>query len=143
MDYKEKIEEVLTQVLTEKTFNIDVIEKIKSLKDGFESSTKLVDELKSRLDFITKENTQLNQKNGELHIKLDTYIQRENDISDKEKNLAKTNYELEFQKKRADEIKELMMIVFKNPVVRKSSYNNVNDYGNNKNESGATEITEE
>lgn len=135
-NYKQKIEEVLTQALTEKTFSLEIIEKIKSLKDGFEASTKLVDELNNRLEFYSKENNELKDNLSKTTEKLDKYIKREEVIKDKESALKKTEYELEFQTKRANEIKELMMIVFKNPVVRSSTFNNTYDSGSNKSHNG-------
>lgn len=131
--YQQKIDEVLTQVLTEKTFSLEIIEKIKSLKDGFEANTELVNELDERLKFTTKQNEELRTNLSDTNSKLDAYIKRESEIKTKEIALDKTNYELDFQKKRADEIKELMMIVFKNPVVRSNVYksgNAGNDYTN-------------
>jgi len=131
--YQQKIDEVLTQALTEKTFSLEIIEKIKSLKDGFEANTKLVDELSERLKFTTKQNEELRTTISDTNSKLDAYIKRESEIKTKEIALDKTNYELDFQKNRANEIKELMMIVFKNPVVRSNVYrngNNGNDYVN-------------
>lgn len=143
MKYIEKIEEVLTQALTEKTFSLEIIEKIKSLKDGFEASEKLVDELQTRLEFITKQNIEIQGNLNTTTEKLNKYIEREKIISEKEASLAKTNYELEFQTKRANEIKELMMIVFKNPVVRSSTFNNTYDNGSSKSINGGVTTEQE
>lgn len=141
--YQAKIEEVITQALTEKTFSLEIIEKIKSLKDGFEANEKLVEELNKRLEFITKENNEVKSNLNITIEKLNKYIERENAIKEKETALAKTNYELEFQTKRANEIKELMMIVFKNPVVRSSTFNNTYDSGSNKSNNGGITTEQE
>lgn len=134
--YQEKIEEVLTQALTEKTFSLEIIEKIKSLKDGFQANELLLEELHKRLEFVTKENVELKDNLSKTTDKLNKYIEREETIKTKESNQKKTEYELEFQKARANEIKELMMIVFKNPVVRSSTFNNTYDSGSSKSYSG-------
>lgn len=136
MDYQTQIEEVLTQAITEKTFSLEIIEKIKSLKDGFEANKKLVDSLNERIESLVTNNKQLSFDLNNARIKLDTYLKREEEILKKEKELDRNNYELQFQKNRANEIKELMMIVFKNPIVRKSTFLNNNDYGTSKTTNG-------
>jgi len=126
-NYKIKIEEVLTQALTEKTFSLEIIEKIKSLKDGFEASqlllktnTEVIDNLNKQIIILRKDQESLNE-----------YKKRESEIKDKENSLAKKDYELEFQKNRANEIKELMTIVFRNPTILENSCRNYTDQSGN------------
>lgn len=132
-NYKKKIEEILAQTLTEKTFSLEIVDKIKTLKDDFESSQKLIDSLREKSLHNEKMITNLEERNTKLQELVNSYTIREKEISDKEKKLEKTNYELQFQTKRGDEIKELFGIVFKNPIVREGVYktgNNNNDYFN-------------
>ena len=141
--YQKKIDEVLTQALTEKTFSLEIIEKIKSLKDGFESNLKLTDELNNRIDFYVKQITEKDKTIEEQQVKIKSFMEREDKIIEAEKTANKNKYELEFQKKRADEIKEIMGIVFKNPIVRETAYKNYSDYGSGKSENSSVEKTAE
>lgn len=126
-NYKTKIEEVLTQALTEKTFSLEIIEKIKSLKDGFEANQLLIKNKDEQIVELKKIEVAYN----EVCKKLEEYRKRENEIKDKENALAKTNYELEFQKNRANELKEVMMIAFRNPTLMENSSRNYYDASGN------------
>lgn len=124
MNYQEKISTIVEEALTEKTFSLDIITKIKELKDDF---AKLLEENKTlvnrnidmgvRNEELSKMNTQLVNKNIE-------YSAREEVLTQKEKEADKKEYELAFQTKRGDEIKELFGIVFKNPTLQTAVYRN-------------------
>lgn len=140
--YQEKIEEVITQALTEKTFSLEIIEKIKSLKDGFESSQKTIELMTLSAESSQKTIDELRTQNANLSSRVKSFEDRELDIKTKERELEKNKYELEFQQKRANEIKELFGIVFKNPVVQKSSFNSHNKYENGFSNSSSSNSTE-
>ena len=125
MDNIKKIEEILDQALTEKTFSLDIINKIKELKDGFEAASKLTDSLNLQLDDTRKTLDATRKDKDVLALKLNAYENREKDIITKEKELAKNLYELDFQKKRADELKELVSLVFRNPRIVSSKSTSV------------------
>lgn len=140
--YQEKIEEVITQALTEKTFSLEIIEKIKSLKDGFESSQKTIELLTLSGESSGKTINELRTQNESLSSRVKSFEDRESNIRTKEKELEKNIYELEFQQKRANEIKELFGIVFKNPVMQKTAYNSHNKYENGFSNSGSSNSNE-
>ncbi len=126
--YKEKIEEVLTQALTEKTFSLEIIEKIKSLRDGFIQNENIIKQQIIKIEELSKQNSEITSYNIKLQNIVESYETREKDLEQKEKKSDKVLYELDFQKKRADEIRELFQIVFKNPVVRETAYKNASGF---------------
>ena len=125
MNYKDKIEEVITQALTEKTFSLEIIEKIKSLKDGFESAQENIKIQNLALESSNKTIEDLRLKNSELSTKVKLFEDREIAIASKEKVLEKTEYQLTFQTQRANEIKELFGTVFKNPTLQRSVFGTI------------------
>lgn len=148
MDYQVKIDEILTQAVTEKTFSLEIIEKIKSLRDAVN-----VMEVQSKLDKKTTDdlNKTLMDVRGnysDISIKLEAYKKRETELATKEKVAERQDYALQFQKARADEIKEMFMHVFRNPtIVRSASHNRntpiaSNGYVSTWNENGVENSTE-
>lgn len=117
MDYKEKIDGIINEAITEKSFSLEIIERIKSLRDGFETAQKRIEDLEKSLGLYQKSDTELRTEKKNLIIKVDAFEQREKSIGEKEAKLAMTEYELKFQKERAQEIKELFSAVFRNPVI--------------------------
>ena len=126
MNYQDKISTIVEEALTEKTFNLEIITKIKALKDDFETVTASNESLKKRVEDLTKGNTALTVENNRLVTENTAYKSREDALATKEKGADKQAYELDFQTKRASEIKELFSIVFKNPVVKEQAFRNGN-----------------
>lgn len=124
MDYQDKISTIVEEALTEKTFNLEIITKIKTLKDDFEQLTVKNEGQSRRINDLETENKSIRTINEKLLADNNAYKVRENEIAKSEKEADKSKYELEFQKKRGDEIKELFGIVFKNPVVQQQVYRN-------------------
>lgn len=124
-DYKSKVDEILEQALTEKTFSLEIVEKIKALRDDFKTVSDKNEELTKSLNDKIVTITSLTNTNNSLNLELTAYKYRERAISDAEKKADKINYELVFQTQRANEIKELFGIVFKNPVVRENAYKTI------------------
>ena len=65
-NYKEKIDEVLDQALTEKTFSLEIIEKIKSLHDGFASSQETIKQNNETIKLLNENATKANQEINKL-----------------------------------------------------------------------------
>jgi septal ring factor EnvC (AmiA/AmiB activator) len=125
MEYQNKIDEVITQVLTEKTFNLEIIEKIKLLKDDFENAKQQITRLAEINSGLYKELDEHKEKCRTLDEEVQEFRKKSAEIDKKERMLEKNQYEIYFQTKRADEIKELFTIVFRNPVVQKSTFESV------------------
>lgn len=126
MNYQEKISSIVEEALTEKTFSLEIITKIKQLKDDFDVLVASSEVSKKRIIELETENKSLHSINDRITEENKTWQLRENQIIEAEKVADKKTYELSFQTKRAEEIKELFGIVFKNPVVRETAYKNGN-----------------
>ncbi len=124
MNYQDKISTIVEEALTEKTFSLEIITKIKALKDDFEAVTKENVNLFALNTDLAKGNADLTQKNNQLYVENEEYRKREDALAKKEKEAEKKEYELTFQTKRGDEIKELFGIVFKNPTVQSNVFRN-------------------
>jgi hypothetical protein len=122
---KNTIQEIIDQALTEKTFSLEIIEKIKSLKDAFDKSVLDIETLNKRLEINDNLRLTLEKENITLRNSNESLIAKEKDVITREKELDKNKYELEFQKQRANEIKDILGIVFKNPVLQKSVFGSV------------------
>lgn len=116
-DYQKKISEIIEQVLTEKTFNLEIVEKIKRLREDVSFLTSEVERLNKEKEDLEKRNEDLSQKLADTEESLNSLKSKEKEILKREKNIEKMQYELEFQKARAEEIRQLFEIVFRNPTV--------------------------
>ena len=122
--HSQKIDDIISEVITEKTFSLEIVEKIKSLRDDFGKEVTKNETLeKTNADLISANNN-LGTQVSKLTAEVQTFKVRETSIAEKEKMLEKNEYELIFQKQRAEEIKQLFGIVFKNPTIRETVYRN-------------------
>lgn len=126
MDYRKKIDEVIDQALTEKTFSLEIIEKIKSLRDGFQTALEKIDILEKNGIHDAKIIIDLRQDKEALTKKVNDFTSREGALAEKEKQQDKSAYELDFQRKRAEEIKELVSLVFRNSILKETSWKSQN-----------------
>lgn len=124
MNYQDKISTIVEEALTEKTFSLDIITKIKELKDDFAELTVQNDLVTKEKDEIAKERNELSTRNTALVAQNTDYKNREVALAQKEREAEKKEYELTYQTKRGDEIKELFGIVFKNPTLQTAVYRN-------------------
>jgi organic radical activating enzyme len=124
IEYKKQIEEIIETALTEKTFSLEIIEKIKSLRDGFAEAIEKNKELEEDLRKLRAEHSVTVEKLSKTKLTLEECQIREAELVKREKEQDKKDYELEFQKKRAEEVKELFGIVFRNPTLKESVYKN-------------------
>ena len=125
-EFQQKIEEIVSQAVTEKTFSLEIIEKIRSLKETSDAEIKKTEQLTKINDEIRIRNVNLDSEVRELTKKLTDFETRETEIAVKEKQLDRKDYELTFQINRANEIKELFSIVFKNPIIKEIAHRNSN-----------------
>jgi len=128
MEIKE-INDIIQKIAEEKTFSLESLERIKQLKDDYEivKNDFLITEEKYE-DSLEKLKI-LEGVKTEYQTRLSELSEREKVVAEKEAKQALDDQALEFQRKRADEIKEMFSIVFKNPVVRENAYKSIS--GNN------------
>jgi chromosome segregation ATPase len=138
-NYQEKIQSVIEEALTAKTFSLEIIEKIKSIKDHDAFLEKELETTKIRSDEQSKRIGSLSADKDLLQMKVNDFEKRESDLRTKEAEQNKLRYELQFQKQRADEIRSLFEIVFRNPIWQENTSRNipmmVNGYPSSQSES--------
>ena len=120
-DYQTAIDQLLQEAVTEKTFTLDIVDKIKRLKDDFASATKTIEDLRKEKQEACTESLNLQSKVYQLTDQQDGYDKRLADLVEREAQQERLAYELDFQRQRSTEIKELFGIVFRNPVVTRSA----------------------
>ena len=131
MSYQEDIQKILDQALTEKTFSLDVIDRIKALRDAVVSQEAQNKQLLERVKTLEEDSRDWRDKYTSSVAVSTEWMKRSESVLEREKTADRMNYELEFQKKRADEIKEIVSLVFRNPVLKSQSYGNVPMRDNN------------
>ena len=107
MDHNKKIQDIIDQALTEKTFSLEVIDKIKELKDEFEIARDNLETSKETIKIIQKELNVEREASDILGKEIIVLRKFKETHEKKTREYEKTEYELEFQRNRAIEIKEL------------------------------------
>ena len=120
MDYQKKVSDIIELALTEKTFSLEVINKIKQLRDDVISLSNMNEQANKTIEDLRKEKIETNNLLEKATNRLANIETRETELVKKEKEQEKLRYELGFQKQRADEIKSLFDTVFRNPVILRS-----------------------
>ena len=120
-NYQTAIDQLLQEAVTEKTFTLDIVDKIKRLKDDFASATKTIEDLRKEKQEMYVESVNLQSEVRRLTNQQDGYDKRLADLVEREARQERLAYELDFQRQRSTEIKELFGIVFRNPVVTRSA----------------------
>lgn len=118
----EEINKFLDKIIVEKTFSLEAVGQIKKMGDEYVvMETKLKDVLEDRKN-ISDQNTVLSIENNKLKERDADVSKREIIVKDKENKQALNDLRLEHANIRANEIRELFGVVFKNPVVRSNVY---------------------
>ncbi len=131
MKTQQKIEEIINEAVTEKTFSLEIIAKIQDLKEEFNALTRQSEIDLENAKESRKQIENLTIKLSEKSTLLSAYELREEELTTWEKERAVKDVELKFQTSRANEIKELFGIVFRNPIVRETVYRNTAGNSNN------------
>lgn len=130
MDYIKKVNEVIEEALTEKTFNLEIIGKIKDIRDEL---AKLQESDKTKDEVIRVANIEI----GKFKTALDTmsakcieYEKREKDLSAGEKILYQKEQTAANEKAKCELAVDLFKTVFRNTEVRENIYKNVQVHQN-------------
>jgi hypothetical protein len=120
--FTNELQAIIDQAITEKTFSLEVIDRIKEMKDSIsalESNLEVAQEtIKARDARITELNNSLFEANGRLLATeelLDGWKKREADVVKREIDQRLVDNERMFQTRRGDEMKEIVMAMCKNP----------------------------
>lgn len=133
-NYQEKINQIIEQALTKKTFNLEIVEKIKELKNGFEEAQERIEVLGEDLKNIRKQKDEIAGCLERTLEKLAKLERQEKEVKIERKKQKELQYKLEMADERRLEIKELVSLVFRNPVIVRSKTgtkpNGRDNYGN-------------
>lgn len=141
-DHIKIINETLEKALIEKTFTLDVIEAIKKTRD---ENIKLVEDNKRITEIYDIKCKEVNKLSGDLTTatsKLTNIESRESAVRLKEIENYKIEMNQEHHRQRAEEMKDIIRIIFSNPTILRSRSTNtpvntqygVNNYTGNENE---------
>ncbi len=130
-DTSKQIEQIIDQAVTEKVFSLDIIEKIKGLKDDFEDAQDTIKVLQEQNKEHRENNKGLCDSNnalrdllGKATATIDIWQAKEKHLDAREKALYQVEMRAAYHEDRATEIKELFGIVFKNPVIKETVFKN-------------------
>ena len=122
MDYIEKINEVIESALTERTFSLEIIQKIKEIREELaefrETDKDQRERIASQIVSIDSLNAELSDfKAKETELKL-----MEVDLLKRGRIIFEKETRAEFQKEKADLIERLFNTVFRNAEIRKDIF---------------------
>jgi len=120
--YKEKLDAIVEEVVTEKTFSLEVVNRIKALKDEFELLQKdhkkvqedLKEERKVHKETAEERNT-LKTALEESTKRLEAWETRAKDIIARETKQTLVEQRAEFADRNTQNIYNLAALVFRNP----------------------------
>ena len=139
-DYTKKIEEIITEATTQKTFSLEVLGKIKELKDGFDY---LVEEEKLNVAAIQNFRTEQGMLKLEVSKLLEENLglkAKEANVIEREKKQDLNDLTLKHLEEQRNLVLRMFETVFKNPTIQRSRFGSVpvggqNGYVNNGNTS--------
>lgn len=118
MDYIKKVNEVIEEALTEKTFNLEIVGKIKEIREE-------ITRLQGENEILKKDQTEkitlitdLNSRNNKLLEKEQEFDKREAAVYTAEKNLYMKEQLAENEKAKCALAIDLFKTVFRNTEVR-------------------------
>lgn len=123
---REEINKLVDDLIVEKTFSLEIVEKIKKMRDDFLAMEEKEKQTSERNSELTTQNSKLVEENNRLKAHDEGVTNREKVVAEKEAKQALQDLKLEHAVDKHKEMKELLGIVFKNPVVRETAYKNTN-----------------
>lgn len=124
MDYTKDINNIIEKVLTEKTFNLEIVEEIKKLREMPEKLAEADEQIKA----LTTKNQELNTEVIQMRAKAEEVNQREIDVEKREREQTIKDVENKAKDTLLKEYKDVMSLVFRNTTVRENLYNSKSVY---------------
>jgi chromosome segregation ATPase len=125
-DYQKKIDAIVEEALTEKTFSLEVVQKIKALKDDLadlqEANNKWREDFndqKITLGKETSERLRLEERVEKLQQDIEGWESREDNLIKREISQSLLDLRANMNEQFYHELKDLVGIIFKNPVTIK------------------------
>lgn len=118
IDYNKQIEAIIEQALTEKTFSLEIIGKIKELRDAHIEVVQKLEASEADREGWRNKYSDVSAENVRLEAKVLEIEKREKDLAEREENQKLLQWERDSSIERRNEIKELVMMVFRNPIFK-------------------------
>lgn len=121
-----QLNDLLQKILTEKTLSVEAMDVVKNLSKEHKELKELVELKQELIKNRDEEIGVLKEENTKLKNSIDSWLQKESNLVDREKAVTDIEHQKELlnkdithQKERSDEMKEVFGIVFKNTITRK------------------------
>jgi regulator of replication initiation timing len=121
--YSQEMQSILDQALTEKTFNLEIVDRIKEMKDALIKLEEEMDEAKKKIALLVEENIKLVHEKSEKTVTIKSqeetinlWQKREDDLKKRELDQKIVEQARDFQTVRGNEMKEIVFAICKNPV---------------------------
>lgn len=124
MNIEQEINKILDKAVIEKTFSLEAIDHIKNLRDEWTKTMEINSRYGDSVKRMGQEIIDLRAENSYLKNYQEAVLKREEELLKKERVQEIVILQKEFSDRRANEIKEIFGIVFKNPIVRETVYKN-------------------
>lgn len=144
-----RLDLVIEEMLNEKTFNLDAVEAIKSMKDQVKDLEDRKDSLELKFSDLQKTHISLIEQRDTAQTRLVEYEKRESELVEREKEMTRLECEVEKERAVAGAYRDSMSIVFKPHSLRETVLKNtISDWDSRANrsvhtETGHTKETEE
>ncbi len=121
-----QLNELLQKILTEKTLSVEAMDVVKNLssehkilQETVESNKKVIEKRDEEIRKLIEENTNLKGEVTSWLEKESNLVGREKAVADIEHQKTLLQKDVDHNKERADEMKEVFGIVFRNTITRK------------------------
>lgn len=127
-DYRKEIEGIIEEATIQKTFSLEAVDRIKKLRDHFANLSESNEKLMTSWEIQEKKLKETEKDRDALKKVLETWEQREEELKKREEEVTKKETRTQLVQQQAEsayrakeDIKELVALVFRNPVYVKSA----------------------
>lgn len=118
MEITKEIDDIIEKALVDKTFSLEVIEKIKELKERVIELDSVKEENKNLKKSLTTAETEIGYKEGAL----ENWNKREEELKTREAKVTESETKAASAETRLSDYKEMFGIVFRNPVLKETVF---------------------
>lgn len=120
MTTNDQINAVIEQMLTERTFNLDIVEKVKAMRDAAVAKDSKIEELEKKLEEERASALRFYSLHKEASEKLEKLIEFEDSVIKREKDVENLKKDAQCSSEKVENIKWCFEMVFRNSGLRKS-----------------------
>jgi hypothetical protein len=134
MQSQEQLQLAISKILEEKTFSVDAMEAIKNLKIEYENALLKIEGLEKNLDTLQRAAIENGKTYTDLKIQYQELYDRSFDVGVREecvkiREIEQTLVDMKalHQADRVADFKEVLSMVFKSPIYKKTTSSSVNE----------------